>query len=280
MTTVNGSFETATTGAHPGLADSWTRTVVATQERYAEFSKNEGDYDTSGQEDFERGWTPPVDQLFLDEFNVAALVSDFFGTTARVAEGFETEWGTRSQGEFALSAYGFAAFGAESMETFESGWGSTPFDFPDSTVIYLATFDTVPEFYEDFEEDWASFVFTLSSTSAFFTESPLTFVPYESFETSAFDLADVTVTPSTNRVDKIAHGLQLNDVITFYNEGGRLPDGILADTDYLVFSVTPDDFQIRAVLGGAAETIVDNGFGTHFVRHDPASWWVDELLGV
>lgn len=290
MTVSNGSYETQAIGGPIGAADKWTPTEVFTAEEYAEFADNPGGPDTSGQESFEVGWFPPFAQTFVADLSGGLFVDiqpAFFDGGTQVDEDFENLWG-----DVILLAPGLqdAQFLPDlGDEDFEKAWDAPTdlfipffgiFGVPNSGLTF-ATFDGAPESFEDFEEEWGTIITSLPApTLSFFTIGPASLFQYESFEAVRLDLDNVTVTPGTDRVNRTAHLLVLAYPITFRNESGRLPDGILPATQYLVFNETANDLQIRDVPGGTAVDILDNGFGSHFIRHDPASWWIDEVEGV
>lgn len=58
----------------------------------------------------------------------------------------------------------------------------------------------------------------------------------------------------------------VNDMVfRLFNDGGSLPAGLSADTDYYVVSASGSTFKLAATRGGAAINITDAGTGTHYV---------------
>lgn len=295
MTISNGSFETQATGGPTGAADAWTASEVFTAEAYAEFAGDPSDVDTSGQETFDAGWYPPLDQVFEADFS-AGYFTDidpaFFDGGTKTFEEFEHLWGTTLFASSGLQVASFdvgAAAGSQGFEDFEDSWPVLDdvfipafgiFGIPGSAITF-AQFDAgVPGGFEDFEEEWGSFDLTLpGAVLVFFTEA-LSLIQAERFEVVRFDLESVTVNPSTDLVLKTAHSLILGEPVTFRNESGRLPDGLQSSTQYLVFNVNANDLQVRATAPGSAIDIVDSGFGAHFIVHSPARYWIEELEGV
>ena len=279
MTVANGSFETQAPGSPIGQADQWSASEVSTAESYAEFAVNPGEPDTSGQETFELGWYPPLAQDFVGEFTgfFTDISPVFFDGGTQPFEDLENLWGTVLLAAAGLQDGVFTPGGAG--EDAEAGWGTTPLSSVDISLT-PAAFDVTPEDFEDFEDDWGGLDLTLpGATLVFFTEVT-SLVTYERFDVVRLDLDSVTVDPATDVITRSAHGLAASDPITFKNESGRLPAGLQSSTTYLVFNQTTNTLQVRAVAGGAAIDILDNGFGTHFIVHSPNRYWIDEVEGV
>lgn len=82
------------------------------------------------------------------------------------------------------------------------------------------------------------------------------------FSIGAKPQATFTVTAATDLVTSNAHGLSNGDVVQVAS-GTTLPAGLSANTNYYVFNVTNDTFQLAATYQGAAVDITDTGDGTH-----------------
>jgi len=298
MTIANGSFETQATAGQVGQAESWSVSETSTGEEFAEFTNNTGTTPntTSGQETFEGEWPTSFYAGLIGSFvgywtdiNPALFTG---GGTTLDEDGFEIGWGTGHQRviDSESAPFGFAVFGTGTDEY--DGFDDWPDDLVTSFVpadLEAASFDsTTPEDLEDFEEEWLSnedylYAFVGIGTDlddATFQTSAASLGDTETFEGELFDLVGVTSTPATNLLTFVAHGLTNGWVITFTNSGGRLPDGVLAETEYYVISATTDTFQISATSGGTWVAIGDYGFGTHTLHHDPTYWWTEELTGV
>jgi len=120
----NPSFETA--DATERLPAGWIATKTSSVERFAGFG------DGFGYDNFERNWKLPASPV-TPPFNQASL--------------FELE----------PPNVAFALFsGIDSDEDFEDGWDNDEglLDDFDAITSITAAFDTTPENFEDFEEDW------------------------------------------------------------------------------------------------------------------------------
>jgi hypothetical protein len=145
----------------------------------------------------------------------------------------------------------------------------------------FASFDTSAESFEDFEEDWGGdFEFTIPSTSDASFSADTSSNTFESFEEVRADLDNVTVDEPSDTITRVGHSLSDGDVITFRNEGGSLPGGILADTVYYVRNSTANTLQISSQPASAIIDIVDAGTGSHFIKHDTSRFWTEILVGV
>jgi hypothetical protein len=88
-----------------------------------------------------------------------------------------------------------------------------------------------------------------------------------------FRAADVNV--PQNRFNLNAHGLLLDDVITFdAGAGGTLPAPIVADQFYAVVNAQANSFQISTLIAGPPLVITDAGVGTANIINKklPTSW--------
>jgi len=122
---VNASFEL--TGDDEVLPTGWTIVIVNTFEEVAIFGNRHVGYD-----DFERQWKAPKTPA-TPPFNDASL--------------FELE-----APNVALALFG----GLKEFDDFEDGWDNDAGLLDDFNAISSSTaaFDTAPENFEDFEEDW------------------------------------------------------------------------------------------------------------------------------
>lgn len=158
----NLDFETA--GATIGRAASWTIVSSVTPFEVAGF-----DSDALGFEGFEQGWGAVA--LSFDDTAFEAAV---WGLGIEV-ESFDRLWGPfdnaldeygekvlasanlgeNSVARFAWSLAEAASFGANSFESFEAGWSNDTVAFSlDDVSTQVASFDTAPQDFEDFEEQW------------------------------------------------------------------------------------------------------------------------------
>jgi hypothetical protein len=141
---------------------------------------------------------------------------------------------------FAIAAvYG----GSQTVETFESGWDndSYPLSFAGGDA---AQYDgSAPQAFEDFEQ------------------------------TAAPQLC--TVVPSTDRVIAVGHGLLVGEEVSFTNELGQLPAGLVQGAPYYVRVVhDADEFDVAPTAGGTVVDILDYGLGTHYVLRSRRQYWV------
>ena len=297
MTIVNGSFETRAGGSGPGVADGWTTSVTSSGEEFAEFDLDVSNSVATGQETFEGEWPAGFVGL-VGEYAGYYVDLDpaVFASSPRPVEDFETEWGTGNQGPLSFQSLPteVAVFdvaepsGAEPVEDFEEGWpaGQTIVPSFTSSDLEFADFDAYD--YEDFEGGWDndSYVWSYPAGWGVYL-SPAGFATgygvsgnFETFEGEAFDFEVTSVAPATDTITKVGHGLATPWAVTLRNEGGRLPDGLFASTEYVVQNETADTFQLAAVNGGTIIDIGDVGYGTHYVKHDPGWFWTEELTGV
>jgi len=206
----------------------------------------------------------------------------------------------------------------ESVEDFEEGWNNNQYYlFDGSTIATAAQYDTTPEDYEDFEEEWNSnenYLFdgsTITTAASYDTTTPEDVEDFEEewndnenflFDGSTITTAavygtdppqnfddfnkvlgefDFTVNTTTDRIVKAGHGVGNDETITFRNENGILPDGLLGpDVTYYVVNRTSNDFQVAQTMGGTPLSISDDGYGTHYAIPDPAVWWTDIMTTI
>lgn len=71
-------------------------------------------------------------------------------------------------------------------------------------------------------------------------------------------------TVATERINKVAHGLNDGDIVSFTTTGA-LPTGLSAGTQYYVVNKTADDFQVSLTLGGSAVLLSGTYSGTNSV---------------
>lgn len=75
--------------------------------------------------------------------------------------------------------------------------------------------------------------------------------------------ATTTFTNGTSLMTSNGHGLQNGDCVHFTNNGGALPTGIAAATNYYVINKTTNTFQVATTLTGTAVGFSDDGSGTN-----------------
>lgn len=298
MTIANGSFETQEpTSGNPGEADDWTVSETYTGEEFAEFTIAAAAPSTSsGKETFEGEWPAGFVAGVVGPFagyfdDIDPAFFDFAGASDPTSfEDFENLWGTGSQGvfDFEASVPAFADFGPEpdDPEGFEEDWPASSVILPDLATAGSEAASFSSSGPEAFEDNWTGQPynpsFPASGTGgelgfAGFATSYLVVGTIETFEGEYFDFSIQSVNPTTDVLTKTTHGLQVPWVVTFYNEGGRLPDGLFAATDYVVQNTTVDTWQVAARNGGTIIDIGDVGYGTHYVKHDPRWFWTEEL---
>lgn len=307
MTIVNGSFEDQASGAQPGLADGWSSSETYTAQEFAEFTVLDipAGVRTAGQEGFEGEWPTSFSDGFIHAF--VAYFDDidpaFFDPAPQSFEDMEDRWGTAPQGvsdfldltpQPAVFADGGTGPGADAfVESWEYDGNGDELKVASLQLADLefAEFDTTNQTFEDYEEEWDNDDYNWSFpasgyateiTPAYFSwRSGISIVidPFESFEHERFDLSGFGVTIATDRLNKTAHLLTDGWIVTLYNEGGRLPAGLLSNTNLFVQNGTANDFQVAAQNGGTIIDITDTGFGTHSIKHDLTYWWTEELEG-
>lgn len=215
------------------------------------------------------------------------VVDDGTGTPATVALApwTDTDGGAYTPGV----TEGPTGLTPELVEDYEDGWSlNESFLFNWAAVVAgpgedAADFDTSPpEAVEDFEEEWRSneaFSFTMGATTGavFDTGTGGASEAVEDFE-EVNALGVVVVNPGTDIFTKTAHGMSVDQIVTFENEGGQLPAGVNAKTNYFLINVTANTFQISATSGGSAIDVTDTGTGTQRVRPDRATFWTTQMV--
>jgi hypothetical protein len=297
MTISNGGFETQDPASgNSGVADDWSVTETYTGEEYAEFTTNAtAPAATLGQETFESEWPAGYTEgvveftAYFDDLDPAFF--DFSGSpTPTSYEDFENLWGTGTQGpiDFESSIPTTAIFdsaeptGSEFFEDFEQGWPAAAVFLENLAAAGSQAASFTFAGPESFETSWTGQPYNLAYEAselapALFQYSPSAAQNREEFEANEFDFVVTIVAPGTDTFTAVGHGLDDNWKITFYNEGGRLPEGLFSDTIYVVQNKTADTWQVAAVNGGSIIDVTDVGFGTHYVKHDPAAFWTEEL---
>jgi len=81
--------------------------------------------------------------------------------------------------------------------------------------------------------------------------------------------ATMTAVAATNVLTAVGHSYADTDPVRFWNTGGSLPGGLVANTDYYVRDVSGDTFKVAATSGGSAIDITTPGTGVHFVGEIP-----------
>jgi len=181
----NGSFEYA--GPNAGQAAGWTSDAVTQAEVWATFDgflddgtpaslgfedwrdylddwhdsfdgSNPAPSDALGADSFETGWSNEPyfvelpETVEVGQFNNPAVVEGFDSFEGGWSnDTYHTDWSTVSVG-IPL----FSNPGLETFESFEGNWKSNEsffWAFGDTSWTF-AQFDTTPEAFEDFEDDW------------------------------------------------------------------------------------------------------------------------------
>jgi hypothetical protein len=301
MSISNGDFEQRKTGGGPGEAEGWDVVEVYTAEEYAEFTVAVADAATRGQETFEGEWpagfTVGVIEGYASYFD--DLYPAFFcAPGGRPREDFENGWPESSMGPFTYYSLPlvFAMFNEfliddPPFDGFET-WPTVsdeliPALIPGDNIVF-ASFGSSPQPYDGFETEWRdnedfipAFVGLLTDIGpAYFAIGYTSVAGYDGFEGTLLDLVAAIFAPATDVWTKVGHGLQNGWAVTLTNSGGRLPNGFLTETEYVVQNKTADTFQLAAVAGGTIVGGTDVGFGQHSARHDTTWWWATELTGV
>jgi hypothetical protein len=94
-------------------------------------------------------------------------------------------------------------------------------------------------------------------------------------------VGNFTVNATTNVITCTAHGLSVNQQVSFTTStGGVLPGGLSATVMYYVISVaTANEFTVSTALGGSIVDITTTGTGTHSVRRG-VGWYIGDTLAV
>lgn len=74
-----------------------------------------------------------------------------------------------------------------------------------------------------------------------------------------------SINAGTDTITITAHGLSDNQRVVFRNEGGALPAGLVAATEYFVINSAANTFKVSTTEGGAAVDITDGGTGINRV---------------
>jgi len=149
----------------------------------------------STNEGFVFAFADPYDPLELEQaqWNTGALATAF--------EGFEVEWSTNESFSFTIGNTAAASFDTapESFEDFEDEWGG--YDLAMGSVSF-ASFDTAPESFEDFEDEWGGYDLAMGSVSfaSFDNGSAEAFEDFEEVWSYVFDVAITSVAAGEYRI--------------------------------------------------------------------------------
>ena len=84
-------------------------------------------------------------------------------------------------------------------------------------------------------------------------------------DTFSFTFVDGDVTPASDTIDEVAHGMENDDPVRL-STAGVLPAGLELLIDYFVVEKTDDAFKLSLTIGGAAVDITAAaGGGNHTV---------------
>lgn len=150
----NLSFEIAD-GSFAGVPSGWVFSAHS-QYAYAPFHTVIVPF-----EDFEREWNSNESYKFAFTGIGADLTKAPFGAAGvATVETFEKEWSGNEAYQFGLAGVD-AEFDTspEPFEDFEEDWGTVPFHYSFvgvGTDLTAAAFDVSPENFEDFEENWVA----------------------------------------------------------------------------------------------------------------------------
>lgn len=76
-------------------------------------------------------------------------------------------------------------------------------------------------------------------------------------------ITEANINTGTDVITISNHGLADNTLVVVRNEGGALPGGLSAATEYYIISSTTHTFELSETEGGAAVDITDTGSGIH-----------------
>jgi hypothetical protein len=79
-----------------------------------------------------------------------------------------------------------------------------------------------------------------------------------------------TADAATNILTAAGRALTSGEVVRLTNEGGELPGGLAADTDYYARDISGRTFKLALTDGGVAIDLTSAGSGTHFIGDVPA----------
>lgn len=271
--------------AAPGLPDVWQIQITTTA--VESFGFGVGSLPVAPYEPFEGGWSSNEDFVFAftepaepSEREAAIFDSDLSDPPGvQSVEDFDNGWDNDAF-LFETGSTDPADFDAgvpQTFEDFEEEWDDNENYLFSMGVTDAAEFDSAPETFEDFEQEWddnESFDFTMGATDPAVFDPDGAAEEVENFEEVIPEFA-VTTNPATNKVLATAHGLQNGERVTFRNEGGALPGGLVTGFTYRVINTAADDFEVSATVGGAAIDITDFGFGSHFAKADPEIYWTE-----
>jgi len=290
MSITNPGFETKAAGAAPeGRPLGWTIVEAATELEFAQFS-NSGALGDEGEprDTFEEGW-PDFTQTLIGGLvgsNSEMALFDV-GASPQFFEDFETLWADPA-GSFEISSIEFAEFTGLDWEAFETGWGAVLYTFTSGDLTFAA-YDTTPESYEDYEEDWSlnqnSYVATgtpIVWTLALFT-IPSGTNAFDGFESVKLDQVVVSSDPSTERLTVTSHGFAAAARVYLYaldDNESVLPAPLSDEHPYFVLSPATHDFQLEQQIGSGTINLTDEGFGVSYVKADPVYYWTYELTGI
>lgn len=270
MAYLNPSFETADP-ANPGLAQSWTLTVVS-------FITIAGYALTGGLEraweDFDDGWA--TGYRFETGTMTAAQFSASIFVTPPTREAFEIGWATNQAFAIELGATVTAAYGAgaDNFESFEVEWFSGSYDAAFDEGIAAATpatYGVAADDFETFELQWfsGSYATTLAGTTTAASYGGA--VAYEDFS-PAFAPVAFIADPSTDTFSAPGHGMSNGKRVRVVSSE-HLPTGLASGDFYFVVGATTNTFQLAATSGGSAVDVTSPGAGTHTVISDGATEW-------
>lgn len=260
----NLSFETA--GAGSGEAADWTVAFTATFEELNGFGVRDDPF-----EDFETQWS---NDGYLFAFAGGDIEAAQFADAAfpfvRSSEGFDVLWLGNEGYLYNLAATASAAFGAEDLEGFETGWGNTTF------LIAFTGGDLFAGTSDSFESGWQndSYLFSLGATSNAVFDGPAP-EAFEDFE-QVFPLRTFEPDVALDTLTSTAHGFVTDQALTLVVEG-TLPAPLLTSVTYYARSVTANTLKLSLSAGGAAIDLLDTGSGVRQLQADPARYWTQQM---
>lgn len=258
-------------------AKYWTQGSISSLEEWAVFEDDDG-FD-QGFETFEAGWGAlPYKCTFIPADLEKGLFSAGIQGTAKVVESFELGWNDNHH--YVTDVVGidavFTGTGQTTVEDFAAGW-------PGAYLFSFTAPDLSAGITEAFETGWSSnesYMLTLGSTSSA-VFAGVNVDPVETFNrvlVKAPTFAGLNVIVAAWLC--FGHGFSAGYTVRFSNDTGTLPQGILPETDYVVFAVIDVDNFTVAVPGDISPITPGSlGTGLTFVS-DEHEFWTHTMVTV
>lgn len=273
----NFGFETA--GGSPGQAAGWTVTEVSSASELAVYGA------ASSVETFSAGWANDAYLFAFDlDIDTEAAAYDAAGLMpAPRVETFERGWNSNETYSFVLGASEDASFDTvpQAFEDFEEGWGNdaylSVFDLGIDTTI--AEYGTGLEDFESFENGWSNDSYMTSFNLAVDTVAASYDGAYpqlfEDFEQVRQDAEILSVDASTETFTAVDSGLWANTESFYFvnRNGGALPGNIASAQIFYSLLAAPNAFQISLTFNGPTYLISSAGDQGLGAIADPTRYW-------